>query len=476
MFPPQPLRLVVVGAGLTGLTTALVLARAGHTVTVLDRDPATPPDSAQQCWEQWQRPGVSQFHQPHLMLPRWHHEMVRELPELAEDLVARGAGRVNTLHLQPAAVTGGRQPGDEQFDTIAVRRPVLEAALSRLADRALGVTVRRGARVTGLVAGGGPGIPHVQGVRTDSGETLADLVVDAGGRHTPLPGFVRALGFPSPSEAREPSGFVYYARHFRSPDGRLPTAAGFVLTHHPSLSVITPPGDLATYSIVLVTSSRDRAARVLRHDAVWSQVARLSPSAQPWLAAGEPTSGVLPMAGIEDVRRDYWAGGEPVVTGLVPVGDSYAATNPSLGRGATIGALHACALRDALAGSWGSPRELVEAVARATSDQVDPWVDASMSFDRHRAAEMEADLLEMPYQPADPGWSMTTALTAGASVDPTLARAFSRIGGLLAAPAEVLSVPDVQRRLGPHLSGPRYPATGPDRFDLERALAAQTVR
>ena len=205
-------------------------------------------------------------------------------------------------------------------------------------------------------------------------------------------------------------------------------------------------------------------------------MAGLSPAARPWLAAGEPTTDVLPMAGIEDVRREYWAGGEPVVTGLVPVGDSYAATNPSLGRGATIGVLHACALRDALAGSWGSPRELVEAVARATQEQVSPWVEASVAFDRHRAAEMEGDRLGMPYRPDDPGWAMTTALTAGAAVDPTLARAFSRIGGLLAEPAEVLSVPDVQRRLGPHLSGPRYSPAGPSRADLERALAAVARR
>ena len=110
MFPPRPLQVVVVGAGLTGLTTAVLLARAGHTVTVLDRDPAAPPESPQQCWDDWQRPGVSQFHQPHLMLPRWHHELTRELPELADDL--RGARRRPrstrcTCSHPPSPVAGG---------------------------------------------------------------------------------------------------------------------------------------------------------------------------------------------------------------------------------------------------------------------------------------------------------------------------------------------------------------------------------
>ena len=40
--------------------------------------------------------------------------------------------------------------------------------------------------------------------------------------------------------------------------------------------------------------------------------------------------------------------GRPVATGLVAVGDSWACTNPSIGRGASIGLLHAVALRDVL--------------------------------------------------------------------------------------------------------------------------------
>ena len=39
-------RIIVLGSGLTGLTTALLIARDGHDVTVLERDPAPPPHAA----------------------------------------------------------------------------------------------------------------------------------------------------------------------------------------------------------------------------------------------------------------------------------------------------------------------------------------------------------------------------------------------------------------------------------------------
>ena len=55
-------RIVLVGAGVAGLGAAMFLARDGHQVIVLERDPASPPDDPSQAWERWQRPGVNQFH------------------------------------------------------------------------------------------------------------------------------------------------------------------------------------------------------------------------------------------------------------------------------------------------------------------------------------------------------------------------------------------------------------------------------
>jgi glycine/D-amino acid oxidase-like deaminating enzyme len=48
--------IAVLGAGLTGLTTALLLTSDGHRVAVLERDPVRPPGTAEEIWAGWERP------------------------------------------------------------------------------------------------------------------------------------------------------------------------------------------------------------------------------------------------------------------------------------------------------------------------------------------------------------------------------------------------------------------------------------
>src|SRR5687767_12743376 len=105
-------QVLVLGAGMCGLTTAMLLARDGHEVTVLERDPAEPPPPAQ-AWQAWQRPGVNQFRMPHIMLPRWRAEMDRDLPEVLHELRAAGGLRLNLLTMLPAQQRGPWRPGDE---------------------------------------------------------------------------------------------------------------------------------------------------------------------------------------------------------------------------------------------------------------------------------------------------------------------------------------------------------------------------
>jgi 2-polyprenyl-6-methoxyphenol hydroxylase-like FAD-dependent oxidoreductase len=119
-----------------------------------------------------------------------------------------------------------------------------------LAEAEPRVDVRRGVAVRGLTTRGAHGVPHVDGVRTESGDELrADLVVDATGRRSPLPEWVREAGAGPLHEETEDSRFVYYTRYFRSRDGGRPQPRDRLLAPIGSFSILTLPGDNDTWSV-----------------------------------------------------------------------------------------------------------------------------------------------------------------------------------------------------------------------------------
>ena len=82
------MRTVVVGAGPTGLFTAIALARRGREVVVVDRDPGPPPSGRMIVW---QRKGVMQFHHAHTFRGPVIEELRAEMPDVLDALVAAGA-------------------------------------------------------------------------------------------------------------------------------------------------------------------------------------------------------------------------------------------------------------------------------------------------------------------------------------------------------------------------------------------------
>jgi hypothetical protein len=281
-----------------------------------------------------------------------------------------------------------------------------------------------------------------------------------------------ALGARAPAEEREDCGFVYYGRHFRSPDGSVPPALGPGLQAYDSVSTLTLPADNGTWGVGLVTSSRDPALRAARDVDVWSRVIRAYPLVAHWLD-GEAISGVDVMAKIEDRHRAYVVDGAPVATGVVSIADAWACTNPSVGRGASIGLLHATILRDVLREhALDDHLGFAEAFDAATRGSVELYYRDTLSFDRHRLAEIEAQIAGVPYEPDDPEWRLGHALEAAAAVDHVCLRAMLDVISVLERGADVLARPGMAERVAEHgATGDGAQRPGPARAELLAIVA-----
>jgi hypothetical protein len=261
---------------------------------------------------------------------------------------------------------------------------------------------------------------------------------------------------------------MYYGRHFRSADGSVPPLFGPLLQPCGSVSALTLPADNGTWGVALITSAKDAALRGLRDADRWTAALRSFPLQAHWLD-GEPLDDqVIVMAKIEDRIRSYWVDGAPVATGVVAVADSWACTNPSLGRGVSMGLVHGLALRDLVR---TQPLDDPTAFALAWQDVTDrtvvPWYRDTLHLDRHRLAEVEAAVDDRPYEPGDAGWERFQAAAFATGQDPEILRGFLEVMAVLRPVDDVFADPGFADRVAAAGAGWREaPTMGPSRGEL----------
>jgi 2-polyprenyl-6-methoxyphenol hydroxylase-like FAD-dependent oxidoreductase len=421
--------IVILGAGVVGLGSALLLAEDGHHVTVVERDPAPPP-APLDAWDNWRRRGVNQFRLPHFFMARYRAILEAELPQVAKAIEAAGGRRYNPLLAIREFVRGPERPEDHDVEVLTGRRPLVESALAAVAATHPGLTIRRGVAAAGVRRGRAirAGVAYVRGVRTDTGEEIgADLVVDMMGRRSPLPRWLADAGIARPAEETEQQGLLYYSRHYHSPQGAVPAALGPLLQPLGTLTSVTLPADNDTWSVVLVTAAHDRALFGLRDTNRWERTVRSLPMVAHWLDGVPLDDQVVTLAKMEDRIRHYHHDGEPIATGVVSVGDAWACTGPHRGRGATIGMLHGLALRDRIRDvGLGDPHAFARAFHHTTAKDIQPWFEWVRAEDRHRLAEINAGIRGEDYRPADRQWELDQALRCAAAHDPDCLRVFVR--------------------------------------------------
>lgn len=350
------MRVAVAGAGLAGLVAALRLAREGADVVLVEPDP--PPsghDTDDLCARL--RPGAPQGVHPHNFMPLARRLLARDLPDVHAEVLAAGGQEVD---LRPHLPAG--EPDDERerdLVALAVRRPLLEHLLRRAVGREPRVEVRAAHAVEVLP----------RGLRTTAGDVAAELVVDASGRRSPLPGSLAAAGEPVRIH-EQPCGITYVTRHYRLREEGLPAPLFFGLAARielPSLMAALFLADDRVFSVIVGTPPADRELRRLlvdehRYDAVLGQL----PTHAPWVApdASYGITGVRVMGGLSNVLVET---GE-MTAPYVGIGDAVLTTNPRLGWGASLAFLHVSLLLDRVAhgaDAAAATRAAVVADARA---------------------------------------------------------------------------------------------------------------
>jgi 2-polyprenyl-6-methoxyphenol hydroxylase-like FAD-dependent oxidoreductase len=455
------MRLVVAGGGVAGLAAALAVARAGHEAVVVERD-VVDPGMLPHVSLEIERGGIPHYLQPHAFLPRGRRELADWAPDVLDALLDAGA---HTQRLT-RKLRGPPHRGDDELVYLWARRPIIEWALRRAVASEPAIEMRAGAGVTGLVVEDHDGARRARGVALDGAEhVLGDLVVDALGRYRSPPGWARAPGEPTDC------GALYYCRYFQLRDG----------VDYLDAPILNPRGDLGymgfntfrgdnrTYAVILLVPAADRELRILRHDAAFraacAAIAPLDAMTSP--DYGRPITDVMPMGGLMNVQRT----GDPLVSGLVAVGDAFCHTDPAFAYGLSFALVHARALAEAT-------REAsdVDAIVQRYRAQAGPEARErhalTCAVDDDRGRRWSGHPVDFRRRSGSyPLFSFVGALAAAPHDDYVLRRTVRRIG-LLDRSTVFDDDHALHGRIEAILAGPPPPSPGPPRQALLSRLEA----
>ena len=439
------MRVAIVGAGPTGLFSAIALARRGHRVTIVDRDPGPAPDG------RWARKGVMQFHHPHGLRLQVTDCLDDEAPGVTGALLAAGAQRT----VLPAE-------GDRPRLVLGMqcRRSTFERVLRAAAVAQAGVTVLPGhaddvLRVRGRAAG----------LRVDGHELPADLVLNASGRNGRFGDDLRV------PEAGADCGLAYVSRHYELLPGAEPGPV-----NNPLGLMIRFPGFLSgvflqdnrTVCVLIARVSTDRALADLRHEAAFDAVARIIPGLDAWTSPerSRPLTGVLPGGHLRNTYRgqlDAAGEGDPALPGLIHVGDVVCTTNPTAGRGIATSLMQVRRLV-ALLDESGDFAAVAAAFDAWCTERIRPWFADHLAWDADQVRQLAGEDVDLT-RPLSSGH-----LVAAGEADPALRGVIGEYLQMNALPATLVALEPRAREIYAGGWRPTVPER-PSRDDLVELIA-----
>ena len=436
------MRIVIVGAGPAGLYTAIALARRGHEVVVIDRDPG--PEGAQR----WDRRGVMQFHHPHFFRQQVTDALLAEMPEVWHGLLAAGA--------QPATIPG--QPGVPAG--LHCRRLTFERVLRSAALAQPGVTLRTGHADEVCGQGG-----RATGVRVGRRQVDADLVIDAGGRAGRLTRALRA-----PAEGGD-CGISYVSRQYEllpgAPHGPVNMPFG-VMVIYPGYLAAAFLHDNRIVSALIARASADRQLAALRTPAAFDAATQAIPALAAWTgpAQSRPVTPVLPGGRLYNSYRGQLNGaGQVALDGAICVGDTVCTTNPAAGRGVTTSLLQAQRLISLLDQHAADFTSCSLAFDHWCTHNIKPWFDDHVHWDTDLIRRWSGHDVDLTRRlPSD-------LIVAAVQADPELITIVGPYQAMLAPPGRLDAVQARAREI--YASGWRPPIPpGPSRQELAALVSA----
>jgi 2-polyprenyl-6-methoxyphenol hydroxylase-like FAD-dependent oxidoreductase len=467
---------LVAGAGIAGLGAALALGDTRR-VTLIDRDRAPPQGDAEDAFLHWERRGATQLRHSHVFLGRLTTLLQTRYPDLLRELVDSGA-RIFTFEdgLPPPLRQGyEKRKGDEELSILFSRRTTLELVMRRYAGRLPGVCFVDDAGVRGVVMEDGA----VRGLKVERNgaqeEMRAEIVVDASGRNTAFPDWLRAEGV-AVAEEESPAGILYFTRHYRlrdvacePPRDGTPGAGdlGYI-----KFGVF--PADNRHFSVTLAIPEIETELRmaVMRPE-IFDSVCAEIPGCGRWTdpARSVPASQVFSMGNLKSVWRQY----SPAPANFFALGDAAVRTNPLYGRGCSAGIVHAHILRACLDAS-ANPRTRALLFQDDTRKALRPFYDSMVRQDS-MAIRRAANERDPNYKPSFRARAIKSlvddAIGPATRGDIAILRAFSRAFHMIDDPNGWWKRPDIVARLTAFWAMPektkRARGFYPPKFGPERA-------
>ena len=465
-----PHKVVVLGGGVAGLSSALLLARAGHSVLIVERDPF--PVGEAVTSPQWPRKGIPHFLQPHAFMPAGRQVLRDRLSDVYEMLLDAGAQDIDMRRKLP----GETKPEDADLQYLAVRRPLIEWALRKAIASEPLVDVKSETKVSGLRLEG----RRVTGVAINGTGVAATIVIDALGRKMPTTEWLSQQGIKEAPLESSDCGVVYYSRYYRLRDDfDLPDGHWLLGPRGDSgyMGFSTFPGDNRTFAALLAVPPGRSSLRALKEASVFEAVMAEIPVMRQWVNPEGivPITDVLPMAGLRNTLRDFPYAS---VSGLFPIGDSICHSDPVLALGISFALLQAVELVDAI-----DKQPNLDEAATEYSERIGPLLrerfDYATQLDDQRLRMWNGERVD--FTSKDGAYALFSLVAGGVAAfkDPEIFRVIARRNGLL----DRLRVLDddyvMQNRIEEIFrevaSAPR-PPSGPSRDEMEaiieRAIAS----